>query len=385
MHLGIFEQPEEITFSIDSEKLAMKEKEKEKIQSLRKKIEAVDDEILQLLNHRAQIVQEVGKAKTEIKMDYYSPRREEEILKRLEAHSAGPFPRWAIPSVFREIISACRALEAELNVAFFGPPATFSHMACIQHFGSSIQMVSENTIQDVFEAVEKEKADYGVVPIENSTDGPVSQTLDMFIKSEVKICGEIMTRISHDLLSQSGRSGDIQKIYSHPQALAQCREWLRKNFPHVQLEEAGSTAKAAQMAVEDSKTAAVASSLAAHLYGLKVVASQIEDNLNNYTRFLVLGRQGAETTGRDKTSILFSISHAPGTLFRALQIFYEKGINLTKIESRPTKGKPWEYVFFIDFEGHAADSHIAEALTEVKQHVLFVKILGSYPQNSQDK
>jgi chorismate mutase/prephenate dehydratase len=194
-----------------------------------------------------------------------------------------------------------------------------------------------------------------------------------------------MTRISHDLLSQSESPENIQKIYSHPQALGQCREWLRKHFPHVQLEEAGSTAKAAQLAMEDPKTAAIASSLAAHLYGLKVVASQIEDNLNNYTRFLVLGRQGAETTGRDKTSILFSISHAPGTLFRALQIFYEKGINLTKIESRPTKGKPWEYVFFIDFEGHAADSHIAEALTEVKQHVLFVKILGSYPQNSQDK
>ena len=363
----------------------MEKKQKEKIQSLRKEIEAVDDEILKLLNHRAKIVQEVGKVKSEIKMDYYSPRREEEILERLGAKSSGPFPRWAIQSVFREIISACRALEAELTVVFFGPPATFSHVACIQHFGSSIQMLPENTIQDVFEAVEREKADYGVVPIENSTEGPVSQTSDMFIKSEVKICGEIMTRISHDLLSQSGGSEDIQKIYSHPQALGQCREWLRKNFPHVQLEEAGSTAKAAQMAVEDSKAAAIASSLAAHLYGLRAVASQIEDNPNNYTRFLVLGRQGAESTGRDKTSILFSISHAPGTLFRALQIFYEKGINLTKIESRPTKGKPWEYIFFIDLEGHATDSYIAEALGKVKEHALFVKILGSYPQTSQEK
>jgi len=360
-------------------------KEREKIQSLRQKIEAVDDEILRLLNHRAQIVQEVGKVKSEIKMDYYSPRREEQILQRLGAKSSGPFPRWAISTVFREIISACRALEAELPVAFLGPPATFSQVACIQHFGSSIRMASENTIQDVFEAVEREKADYGVVPIENSTEGPVSQTLDMFIKSEVKICGEIMTKISHDLLSQSGRPGDIQKIYSHPQAIGQCREWLRKNFPHVQLEEAGSTAKAAQLAMEDPKTAAIASSLAARLYGLKAVASQIEDNLHNYTRFLVIGRQGAERTGRDKTSILFSISHAPGTLFQALQIFYEKGINLTKIESRPTKGKPWEYIFFIDFEGHATDAHIAEALDKVKEHVLFVKILGSYYQTSQEK
>jgi chorismate mutase/prephenate dehydratase len=363
----------------------MEEKEKEKIQSLRKRIEAMDDEILQLLNRRAQIVQEVGKVKSEMKMDYYSPRREEEILKRLEAQSSGPFPLWAIRCVYREIISACRALEAELTVAFLGPPATFSHMACIQHFGSSIQVLPENTVQDVFEAVERGKADYGMVPIENSTEGPVSQTLDMFIKSEVKICGEILTKISHDLLSQSGRSEDVQKIYSHPQALGQCREWLRKNFPHVQLEEAGSTAKAAQIALEDPKAAAIASTLAAHLYGLKVVASQIEDNLNNYTRFLVLGRQVAERTGKNKTSILFSISHAPGTLFRALQIFNEKGINLTKIESRPAKGKPWEYVFFIDFEGHVADSHIAEALDQVKEQVSYLKILGSYPQNSQEK
>ena len=356
--------------------------EKKKIQSLRRKIEAVDDGILKLLNHRAQIVQEVGKVKSEIKMDYYNPRREEEILQRLGAKSLGPFPRWAIPSVFREIISACRALEGELIVAFFGPPATFSHVACIQHFGSSIQMLPENTIQDVFEAVERKKAGYGVVPIENSTEGPVNQTLDMFMKSEVKICGEIMTKISHDLLAQSGKPEDVQKIYSHPQALSQCREWLRKNFPHVQLEEAGSTAKAAQLAMEDPKTAAIAGSLAAHLYGLKVVASQIEDNLSNYTRFLVLGRQDAERTGRDKTSILFSISHTPGTLFRVLQVFYEKGINLTKIESRPTKGKPWEYIFFIDFEGHANDSHIAEALDKVKEHVFFVKLLGSYPRSS---
>lgn len=357
-------------------------KEKETIQSLRQKIERVDDEILRLLNHRAQIVQEVGKVKTEMKIDYYSPQREEEILQRLGAQSLGPFPRWAISSVFREIISACRALEAELTVAFFGPPATFSHKACIQHFGSSIRMLPENAIQNVFEAVERGKADYGVVPIENSTEGPVSQTLDMFIKSEVKIRAEIMTKISHDLLSLSGSPRDIQKIYSHPQALAQCREWLRKYYSHVQLEEAGSTAKAAQLASEDPKTAAIASSLAAHLYGLKEVASQIEDNLNNYTRFLVLGQQGAERTGKDKTSILFSIPHTPGTLFRTLQIFYEKGINLTKIESRPTKGKPWEYIFFIDFEGHATDSHIAEALDKVKEHVFFSKLLGSYPWSS---
>jgi chorismate mutase/prephenate dehydratase len=276
-------------------------------------------------------------------------------------------------------------IEVELIVAYLGPPATFSHMASIQHFGSSVRMLPENTIQDVFEAVEREKADYGVAPVENSTEGPVSLTLDTFSQSEAKICAEITTKISHDLLSLSGNAGEVQKVYSHPQALSQCREWLRKNFPHAQLEEAGSTAKAAQLAVEDPKASAIASSLAAPLYGLKVVASQIEDHLNNATRFLVLGRQGAERTGRDKTSVLFVVSHAPGTLFRVLQIFYEKGINLTKIESRPNKGKPWEYIFFIDFEGHATDPHVAQALHEVKEHVLFVKLLGSYPQCSQEK
>ena len=276
-------------------------------------------------------------------------------------------------------------IEGELTVAFLGPPATFSHMACVQHFGASVRLLPENTIQDVFETVENEKADYGVVPVENSTEGPVSLTLDRFIPSEAKICAEIMTKISHDLLSLSGNAGKIEKIYSHPQALNQCREWLRKNFPHVRLEEAGSTSKAAQMVVEDPKAAAVASSLAASLYGLEVVASQIEDHPNNSTRFLVLGRRGAERTERDKTSILFIVSHAPGTLFRVLQVFYEKGINLTKIESRPNKRKPWEYIFFIDFEGHATDPHVAEALSEVKGHVLFVKLLGSYPQCFQER
>jgi chorismate mutase/prephenate dehydratase len=275
--------------------------------------------------------------------------------------------------------------EAERTVAFLGSPATFSHMACLQHFGSSVRMVPESTIQDVFEAVERETVDYGVVPVENSTEGPVSLTLDCFIQSEAKICAEIMTKISHDLLSLGGNAGEVQRIYSHPQALSQCREWLRKNFLYVQLEESGSTAMAAQLAAEDPHAAAIASSLAASLYGLKAVAFQIEDHLNNSTRFLVLRHQGAKRTGRDKTSVLFIVSHAPGTLFRVLQVFYEKGINLTKIESRPNKGKPWEYIFFMDFEGHATDPHVAQALQEVEEHVLFVKLLGSYPQASPEK
>jgi chorismate mutase/prephenate dehydratase len=273
-------------------------------------------------------------------------------------------------------------LEGELTVAYLGPPATHTHLACIERFGSSVRTVSQESIQEVFDAVEREKANFGIVPVENSTEGVVNRTLDMFIDSEMKICGEVLIRISHDLLSMSGKAEDVERVYSHPQALAQCRQWLRKNFPNAQMAETVSTAKAAQMAAQESKAAAVASSLAAELYGLKIIDSRIEDYLNNYTRFLVLGPQVSDRTGRDKTSLLFSIPDSPGSLYEILKPFSEKSINLTKIESRPIKDKPWEYVFFLDFEGHATDSHIHEAVSELKKKVLFLKLLGSYPRSS---
>jgi len=276
-------------------------------------------------------------------------------------------------------------MEAERSghtIVYLGPPATHTHLACFKYFGNSIQEIPKESLQEVFETVEKEEADYGVVPVENSTEGSVHRTLDLLIDSEVKICGEVMIQVSHDLLSQSGKREDIRKIYSHPQALEQCRTWLRKNFPHVELAETVSTAKAAQIAVEDKAVAAVASSLAAQLYGLKLIESSIEDHIQNYTRFLILSLQSREKTGKDKTSILFSIPHSPGSLFRVLKPFDEKGINLTKIESRPAKNKPWEYIFFLDFEGHATDAPIHETLEEMEDNVLFMKLLGSYPRNS---
>ena len=276
-------------------------------------------------------------------------------------------------------------MEAERSghtIVYLGPPATHTHLACFKYFGNSIQEIPKESLQEVFETVEKEEADYGVVPVENSTEGSVHRTLDLLIDSEVKICGEVMIQVSHDLLSQSGKREDIRKIYSHPQALEQCRTWLRKNFPHVELAETVSTAKAAQIAVEDKAVAAVASSLAAQLYGLKLIESSIEDHIQNYTRVLILSLQSREKTGKDKTSILFSIPHSPGSLFRVLKPFDEKGINLTKIESRPAKNKPWEYIFFLDFEGHATDAPIHETLDEMEDNVLFMKLLGSYPRNS---
>lgn len=361
----------------------MKMGTEERIKILRQKIDALDKQILRLLNQRAEFVLEVAKVKSEGKMNSYEPRREEEIFRRLTSLNSGPFPQHAISPVFREVISACRSIEIDLRVAYFGPPATHTHLACIQHFGSSVRAIPEENIQEVFESVEKEKASYGVVPIENSTEGSVNRTLDMFIESGVKICGEILVRVSHDLLSQNGKREEIRMIYSHPQALAQCRQWLRKNCSHVPLIETVSTAKAAQMALEDPNAAAIASAFAARLYGLNVIESQIEDYLQNYTRFLVLGRKSRERTGRDKTSILFSISHAPGTLYQVLKHFSEKGINLTKIESRPVKDRTWEYVFFLDFEGHVKDLHANEALAEVEKNVLFLKFLGSYPRSSE--
>ena len=352
----------------------------ERIRTLRGEIETVDGQILRLLNDRARIVQEVGRVKAEVKMDFYAPQREEEILQRLSQKNPGSFPQRAIAPVFREIISACRSLETELTVAYLGPPATHTQLASLKHFGSSVRAVSEETLQDVFEAVAKEKAVFGVVPIENSIEGSVDRTLDLLIDFDVKIWAEVYLRVSHDLLSKTGKAEDIQKIYSHPQAFGQCRDWLRKNFPHVPLIETVSTAQAAMLANEEASTAAIATSLAASLHGLKVIASQIEDHLQNYTRFLVLGRKISGRTGKDKTSVLFSIPHVPGSLCRILQTLSERGINLTKIESRPMKGKSWEYRFFVDFEGHTEDPDVDDMMKKLSNNVLFMKVLGSYPK-----
>lgn len=272
--------------------------------------------------------------------------------------------------------------NADPIVAYLGPPATHTYLACLKYFGNSIHALPRESLQDVFETVEKGETDYGVVPVENSTEGSVNRTLDLFIESELKICGEIMIQVSHDLLSQNGKREAIHKVYSHPQALEQCRNWLRKNLPHIDVTETSSTAKAAQIAAEDPEAAAIASSLASHFYYLKIVESQVEDYTNNYTRFWIIGQQIAKRTGNDKTSILFSIPHVPGSLHGVLRLFSDQSINLTKIESRPIKNRPWEYIFFLDFEGHLMDPPIQEAMAELKENLLFFKNLGSYPRSS---
>lgn len=350
------------------------------LSELRRKIDNIDDHILDLLNRRAAVVIEVGKAKAGQSKDFYVPSRERAIYERLTAANSGPFPSEAIRKVFREIISASLSLEQPMKVAFLGPQGTFTHAAAMQQFGFSAQLMPQKSIPAIFEEVARGRAPYGVVPVENSTEGLVSHTLDMFMESDLKINAEIMLAISHFLMSRSGCMNDIKKIVSHSQALAQCRKWLEENLPDVPLVDVGSTALAAQMALEDETFAAIAGEMAATLYGLQVVKERIEDNANNFTRFLVIGTNTPERSGRDKTSLMFNIKDQPGILYRMLEPFSKREVNLSKIESRPMKKKAWEYIFFLDIEGHIDDEPITAAVTELKDYCQELKVLGSYPR-----
>ena len=351
-----------------------------KLDGLRKKIDDIDDRILDLLNERARVVLEVGKAKAGSRQQFYVPNREQAIYRRLAEHNPGPFPTDAIRRVFREVISASLSLEQPMKVAFLGPLATFTHVAAMQQFGLSAQLVPQKGIATVFDEVLRGRVDYGVVPVENSNEGVVSHTLDMFMESELKIHAEILLEISHDLLSLSGDLGRVRKVVSHPQALAQCRKWLQENLPDVPLVDVASTALAAQMVAEDDSAAAIASEMAATLYDLQVVKKKIEDNPNNFTRFLVIGQQTPAPSGRDKTSIMFSVRDEPGILYRMLEPFSKRQLNLSKIESRPFKKKAWEYIFFLDLEGHAEETVVHEALEELKGYCTLFRVLGSYPK-----
>lgn len=349
------------------------------LDELRKKIDEIDLKILELLNMRAEVALEVGKAKQDKHLKVHSPERERAIFERLKENNPGPFPNEPLKLIYEEIMSASLALQQPLKVAYLGPSATFTHLAARRQFGSSTEYVPESTIRGVFEAVYRDKTHYGVVPIENSTEGVVNYTLDMFIDSDLNIAFEIMLPISHNLLSKTGERADIKTIYSHPQARAQCRGWLESNFPGIPVIEELSTAAAAKRVSQDASAAAVASELAAAVYDLRFVEKGIEDNKNNYTRFLVISKDKTKRTGKDKTSLMFSVKDKPGALFSILQPFAKHKINLTKIESRPSKRRAWEYIFFVDMEGHIEDKAVKKAMDDVKNECLFFKVLGSYP------
>jgi chorismate mutase / prephenate dehydratase len=354
------------------------------LQKLRSRIDRIDDEMLELLNKRSEVVLEVGHIKRQQKSRFYKPDRERQILERLTSKNPGPFPNDALKVIYREILSASVSLEEPLKVSCLGPLATFSHLAALRHFGSSAHFLPLASIKDVFEVVERGEAEYGVVPIENSTEGVVSSTLDMFIDYDLKVSAEIVLEVSHNLLSKAAGRQKVKRIYSIPIATAQCKQWLESHMPGVAVMEATSTAKAAEIAAKDAQSAAIASELAARIYDLNVLARNIEDSKHNVTRFLVISKEFPPGSGNDKTSIMFSIKDRPGSLYDILLPFKRAKINLTKIESRPSKRKAWEYIFFVDMEGHIEEKRLSRAIEAVKEECLYMKHLGSYPQGNTE-
>ncbi len=348
---------------------------------IRQQIDELDTQLLKLLNARADLVHEIGCVKKRDGSAIYAPEREEQVFQALVKKSNGRLPEVAIRAIYREIMSASLALEKDLTIAYLGPEATWSHQAARLKFGASVRYAAQSSIAEVFNVVARGNADYGVVPIENSTEGAVNYTLDVFMESELQICAQFTLRIENSLLAKIPRA-EIRKIYSHPQVIGQCRQWLRHNLPNVEITEVSSTTRAAEMAAGEPGAAAIAGRMAAEVYGLNVLEAAIQDSPNNTTRFLVIGHSASPPTGNDKTSLMFCVQDKPGALFSALEPFQRLGINMSKIESRPSKRKAWEYFFFVDIDGHANDPKVAAALSELEKHCTFVKILGTYPQTS---
>ncbi|HRP76367.1 MAG TPA: prephenate dehydratase [Rhodocyclaceae bacterium] len=343
---------------------------------LRNNIDRLDQEILERLADRARNAQRIGEIK---QGNLYRPEREAQVLRRLAEANPGPLPDQAVQRVFREIMSACLALEQPLKVAYLGPAGTFSESASRKHFGSAPNFVPLATIDEVFRAVEAGNVDYGVVPVENSTEGAVGGTLDLLLANPLRICGEVKLRIHQHLLSKADGIGAAKRLYSHAQSLSQCHEWLNRNLANLPRVPVASNAEAARLASEDPESCAIAGEAAAELYGLKVLAANIEDDPKNTTRFLVIGHHDAGPSGSDKTSLVCSAANRPGAMHALLEPFAQHGVSMTKLQSRPARSGLWEYVFYIDLEGHQQDAHVAAALEELDAKAAFVKVLGSYP------
>ena len=357
----------------------------EKIKGLRKKIDTLDSSLIDILNERVKVALEIGKEKTGDNLKVYHPEREQEVYEKVFALNENrEFPDKAVKLIYNEIMSVSRELQRPLNVSYLGPKATYTHMAVLQNFGSFVNTYPVDSISDIFKSVETGKSDYGVVPVENSTEGMVTHTLDKFLDSPVKIVSEIYMNISHCLLSSCKDIESVKKLYAHPQSIAQCRIWIENNLRNVEINETSSNAKAAAVAVWDKFSAAIAGKIAATVYELDVIASGIEDNPENTTRFLVIGNEFCKPTGKDKTSIVCSVKDKSGALHDLLSAFSREGINMTKIESRPTKKKAWEYLFYIDVDGHKDDEKIKKALSNLEHTTQFMKILGSYPLGMRD-
>lgn len=354
------------------------------VDELRERIDAIDDDLLDLLDKRARLVRDVFKKKKDNAQAVHDPEREQQIYERLERRleklRGSAFPVPGVRPVFREVISACLSLEEKLSVAYFGPQGTFTHMAAQSAFGMAARYVEAATIPAVFDAVSQGATTYGVVPFENSTEGGVTFTLDSFLETNVMIRRQVVLDVSQCLVGRHDDLGRIERVYSHPQAIAQCREWLFKHLPRAQLVVSLSTSSAAREAASDDGSAAIASRLAAELAGLIILREGIQDRKENATRFVVLSKTDAPPTGNDRTSLLFSTRDERGALRRALEIFDAEGINLSRIESRPRPGERWQYVFFTDLEGHRLDANVIRALARLETKCDMVRVLGSYPR-----
>jgi len=348
------------------------------LKTLRRQIDNLDKKIIRLLNQRANTTLNITNLKRKQGQGIYSPDREREVLKKITAVSKGLLSPKALEAIYREIMSCSLSLDKPLTVAYLGPEATFTHLAALKRFGSQIKYIACNSIGGVFLEVERDTADYGVVPIENSVEGAITHTLDMFVDSELKICAQVILDISHNLLANCAKER-IKQLYSNPQVFGQCNMWLQKNLPLVDKIEVSSTTRAAQLAAREKNSACIASLLAAKIYKLKVIARDIEDSPHNITRFLVIGKTDVPQTGEDKTSVMFSIKDSVGALHDMLMPFKKYRINLTKIESRPSKKKAWDYYFFVDLQGHWDEPRVKKALLELENKCTFLKILGSYP------
>jgi chorismate mutase/prephenate dehydratase len=356
----------------------------EELKRLRDQIDALDDQVLDLINQRARLAQAIGHLKNGV---VYRPEREAQVIRRLREANPGPLTGESVAVVIREIMSACRALEQPLTVAYLGPEGTFSEAAMVKHFGHAVRGLPVASIDEVFEAVERGEAHYGVTPVENSTEGAVSRTLDKLLTSPLKICGEVPLRVRQHLMRRAGSvSGEgtsgldgIRTVYSHAQSLSQCHEWLNRHLPNARRIRVTSNGEGAKLAAEDPTASAVAGEIAAERYGLTIVGRDIEDEPNNTTRFLVLAQADAAPSGKDKTSLVLSAENRPGALLDLLRPLSELGIGLTKLESRPARSGSWEYVFYMDLDGHRDSANIQAALAAIEANATMLKLLGSYP------
>ena len=349
----------------------------EELKKYRTQIDRIDEELLKLFNQRAGFAQQIGHVKGN--GEVLRPEREAQVLQRMTQMNKGPLSSRAVTQLFTEVMSQCRALEAPLRVAYLGPHGTFSEAAVLQRFGQASEGLPEDSIDGVFAAVESGAANYGLVPVENSTEGAIGRTLDLLLNSKLKICGEVLLQVHQCVLSKENDLALIRKVYSHPQSFGQCQSWLNAHLPRAERITAASNADAARLAAEDSFAAAIASERAAEHFRLKVLVPNIEDDARNTTRFLVIGNQEVAPSGKDKTSLAMSTANRPGAMHDLLTPFANNGVSMTKMESRPSRTGLWEYIFYVDIEGHQTDSKVATALAQLKPIASFVKVLGSYP------